>query len=92
MIYPTCGLFSRFHPSLFSLQVVFDRDLLITHMVSPEGEQLKLVEAIDPKGQNVEGWMLELEGQMRLTVSRKRCATALPALWALVVLFVRYEQ
>lgn len=41
-------------------------------MVSPEGEQLKLVEAIDPKGQNVEGWMLELEGQMRLTVGRKR--------------------
>lgn len=52
----------------FSSQVVFDRDLLITHMVSPEGEQLKLVEPIDPKGQNVEAWMLELEGNMRLTV------------------------
>lgn len=50
-------------------KVVFDRDLLITHMVSPEGEQLKLVEPIDPKGQNVEAWMLELEGNMRLTVS-----------------------
>lgn len=50
------------------MQVVFDRDLLITHMVSPEGEQLQLVEPIDPKGQNVEAWMLELEGNMRLTV------------------------
>lgn len=54
--------------SCFVVQVVFDRDLLITHMVSPEGEQLKLVEPIDPKGQNVEAWMLELEGNMRLTV------------------------
>lgn len=53
-------------------QVVFDRDLLITHMVSPEGEQLKLVEPIDPKGQNVEAWMLELEGNMRLTVRLHR--------------------
>lgn len=50
-------------------KVVFDRDLLITHMVSPEGEQLQLIEPIDPKGQNVEAWMLELEGNMRLTVS-----------------------
>ncbi|CAM9230557.1 unnamed protein product, partial [Ectocarpus fasciculatus] len=49
-------------------KVVFDRDLLITHMVSPEGESLKLIEPIDPKGQNVEAWMLELEGNMRLTV------------------------
>lgn len=53
----------------FPPQVVFDRDLLITHMVSPEGESLKLIEPIDPKGQNVEVWMLELEGNMRLTVS-----------------------
>lgn len=73
------GLFSRrcspVHPLPFHRsQVVFDRDLLITHMVSPEGEQLKLVEAIDPKGQNVEGWMLELEGQMRLTVRRRTTA------------------
>lgn len=37
-------------------------------MVSPEGESLELVEKIDPKGQNVEAWMLELEGNMRLTV------------------------
>lgn len=37
-------------------------------MISPEGEQLQLVETIDPKGQNVEAWMLELEGNMRLTV------------------------
>ena len=49
-------------------QVIFNRDLLITHMVSPEGEQLELVEIIDPKGQNVEAWLLELEGKMRLTV------------------------
>lgn len=41
-------------------------------MVSPEGEQLELVETIDPKGQNVEAWLLELEGNMRLTV-RVRC-------------------
>lgn len=38
-------------------------------MVSPEGESLELIEKIDPKGQNVEAWMLELEGKMRLTVS-----------------------
>lgn len=55
------------------MQVVFDRDLLITHMVSPEGEQLKLVEPIDPKGQNVEAWMLDLEGNMRLTVRLGSC-------------------
>ena len=42
-------------------------------MVSPEGEQLKLVEPIDPKGQNVEAWMLELEGNMRLTVRLGSC-------------------
>lgn len=54
--------------SIFYRKVVFDRDLLITHMVSPEGESLQLVEKIDPKGQNVEAWMLELEGKMRLTV------------------------
>lgn len=48
---------------------MFDQDLLITHMVSPEGESLELIEKIDPKGQNVEAWMLELEGKMRLTVS-----------------------
>ncbi|CBJ31041.1 dynein heavy chain [Ectocarpus siliculosus] len=52
-------------------KVVFDRDLLITHMVSPEGESLKLIEPIDPKGQNVEAWMLELEGNMRLTGKKK---------------------
>ncbi len=66
---------SVFCTILFSVKpnarkVVFDRDLLITHMVSPEGEQLQLVEPIDPKGQNVEAWMLELEGKMRLTVSQ----------------------
>lgn len=49
---------------------MFDRDLLITHMVSPEGESLELIEVIDPKGKNVEAWMLELEGKMRLTVRR----------------------
>lgn len=49
-------------------QVVFNRDLLITHMVSPEGEKLELVETIDPKKQSVEAWLLELEGKMRLTV------------------------
>lgn len=47
---------------------MFDRDLLITHMISPEGEKLELVETIDPKRQNVEAWLLELEGKMRLTV------------------------
>lgn len=41
-------------------------------MVSPEGESLKLIEPIDPKGQNVEAWMLELEGNMRLTVRWKQ--------------------
>lgn len=57
-------------------------------MVSPEGERLQLVDKIDPKGQNVEAWMLELEGQMRSTVrnegsadnSDQRIAAALPIL------------
>ena len=49
-------------------QVVFNRDLLITHMISPEGEKLELIEKIDPKKQNVEAWLLELEGKMRLSV------------------------
>lgn len=49
-------------------QVVFNRDLVITHMVSPEGESLELLQKIDPKGKNVEAWMLELEDQMRFTV------------------------
>lgn len=63
-----------------SNKVVFDRDLLITHMVSPEGEQLQLIEPIDPKGQNVEAWMLELEGNMRLTVIEALLVVYLPPL------------
>lgn len=51
--------------------MLLDKDLVITHMVSPEGESLELMEKIDPKGKNVEAWMLELEEKMRLTV-RKR--------------------
>lgn len=43
-------------------------------MVSPEGERLQLVDKIDPKGQNVEAWMLELEGQMRSTVRNEGSA------------------
>ena len=43
-------------------------DLKIDKMVSPEGEEIILVRQIDPVGQSVERWMLELEAVMRLSV------------------------
>lgn len=58
--------------------MLLDKDLVITHMVSPEGESLELMEEIDPKGKNVEAWMLELEEKMRLTV--RKWMTSLPDL------------
>lgn len=43
-------------------------DLKIDKMISPEGEEIVLSRLIDPVGQSVERWMLELEAVMRISV------------------------
>lgn len=43
-------------------------DLKIDKMISPEGEEITLSRLIDPVGQSVERWMLELEAVMRISV------------------------
>lgn len=43
-------------------------DLKIDKMISPEGEEILLSRQVDPVGQSVERWMLELEAVMRLSV------------------------
>ena len=49
-------------------KVKFLDDLKIDRMISPEGEEVMLIELIDPVGKGVEQWMLELEEMMRLSV------------------------
>ncbi|CAM9833122.1 unnamed protein product, partial [Heterosigma akashiwo] len=49
-------------------KVNFADELIIDAMVSPEGEKVAFAETIDPKGVNVEAWMLELERMMRVSV------------------------
>jgi dynein heavy chain len=49
-------------------KVKFGDDLRIDRIISPEGEEIMLTKIIDPVGKNVENWMLELEGLMRLSV------------------------
>ena len=43
-------------------------DLKIDKMISPEGEEIVLSRLVDPAGQSVERWMLELEAVMRISV------------------------
>ncbi|KAH9163072.1 hypothetical protein LEN26_000647, partial [Aphanomyces euteiches] len=50
------------------VRVEFQDDLTITSMISAEGEQVKMHEPIDPKGKNVEFWMLEVENMMRTSI------------------------
>jgi dynein heavy chain len=47
-------------------KVKFLKDLKIDRMISPEGEEVMLVDLIDPVDKNVENWMLELEEAMRV--------------------------
>ncbi|CAM9108221.1 unnamed protein product, partial [Ectocarpus fasciculatus] len=49
-------------------KVKFLDDLKIDRIISPEGEEVMLIEVIDPVEKNVEHWMLELEGLMRTSV------------------------
>ena len=49
-------------------KVKFLDNLSIDRMISPEGEEVMLSEIIDPVEKNVESWMLELEGMMRLSI------------------------
>jgi dynein heavy chain len=49
-------------------KVKFLDDLKIDRLISPEGEEVMLIDIIDPVEQCVEHWMLELESQMRLSV------------------------
>jgi dynein heavy chain, axonemal len=45
--------------------VDFQEDLTIAGMISPEGEYVKFVKAVDPKNKNLEVWMTEvLDGMM----------------------------
>jgi len=49
-------------------KVKFLGDLSIDRIISPENEEIMLMTKIDPVDKNVEVWMLELEGMMRLSV------------------------
>ena len=49
-------------------KVHFEFDLKITSFISPESEEVQVTEVIDPVGKNVEVWMLELEGMMRISI------------------------
>lgn len=49
-------------------KVKFLGDLKIDRMISPEGEEIMLTEKLNPVGKNVEAWMLELEGMMRVAI------------------------
>ena len=40
--------------------VKFDQNLCISQMTSSEGEVVPFVKDIDPKGKNIEVWMVEL--------------------------------
>ncbi|XP_062252615.1 dynein axonemal heavy chain 1 [Platichthys flesus] len=48
-------------------QLEFQSDLLITHMFSGEGEEVKLSEPVLPSG-NVEDWLMKVERSMKLTL------------------------
>ena len=50
------------------VQVEFQEDLTISHMISAEGEQVAMFEPVDPKNKNVEHWMTEVEAMMRTSV------------------------
>ena len=39
----------------------FSEDLIITNIVSPEKEAIELSRPLDPKGSNVESWLMALE-------------------------------
>eukprot|EP01041_Mallomonas_annulata_P000832 gene832-1621_t len=49
-------------------KVNFLDEFIIDKMISPEGEEVTLTRKIDPVGKNVENWMLELEGLMRISI------------------------
>lgn len=49
-------------------KVKFLEDLSIDRIISPEGEEVMMTEAVNPVGKGVEHWMLELEGMMRISI------------------------
>jgi dynein heavy chain len=49
-------------------KVTFGSASLIEKVISPEKESIDLSHAVDPKGHNVESWLLLLEGEMRNTI------------------------
>ncbi|GLD91881.1 hypothetical protein PINS_up000414 [Pythium insidiosum] len=48
--------------------VTFEEDLTISAMISAEGETVAFVTPIDPRNKNVEHWMAEVEGMMKVSV------------------------
>jgi dynein heavy chain len=49
-------------------KVHFMDDLKIDKFISPEGEEITMSTVLDPVGQSVEHWMLQLEDVMRKTI------------------------
>lgn len=50
------------------VQVTFEDDLKISAMISAEGETVPFTKMVDPKGKNVEQWMMELEDMMKISI------------------------
>lgn len=65
----SCLSLSYFLQRLFSVgpQLQFQPDLLITHMYSGEGEEVKLFVPVNPAG-NVEEWLRHVERSMKATL------------------------
>eukprot|EP00520_Triparma_pacifica_P000109 CAMPEP_0118637104 /NCGR_PEP_ID=MMETSP0785-20121206/2977_1 /TAXON_ID=91992 /ORGANISM="Bolidomonas pacifica, Strain CCMP 1866" /LENGTH=1671 /DNA_ID=CAMNT_0006528273 /DNA_START=118 /DNA_END=5134 /DNA_ORIENTATION=- len=49
-------------------EVKLDEDNIISHMISPEGEEVPFTDPIDPNGQSVEFWLLEVQKKMKLSI------------------------
>ncbi|KAG7391800.1 Dynein heavy chain 1, axonemal [Phytophthora pseudosyringae] len=50
------------------VQVTFEEDLNISAMISAEGEKVPFSSMVDPKGKNVEHWMMEVEDMMKMSI------------------------
>ncbi|KAG3085473.1 Dynein heavy chain 1, axonemal [Phytophthora cactorum] len=50
------------------VQVTFEDDLNISAMISAEGEKVPFSSMVDPKGKNVEHWMMEVEDMMKISI------------------------
>ncbi|KAL7993493.1 putative dynein heavy chain region D6 P-loop domain, dynein heavy chain, domain-2 [Plasmopara halstedii] len=50
------------------VQVTFEDDLKISAIISAEGEKVPLTSVVDPKGKDVEQWMMEVENMMKTSI------------------------